>query len=237
MGSKRTKEDDVLKISTSVFVTNFPEQASAKDLWNACKQYGHVVDAFIPNKRSKAGKRFGFVRFIKVFDVERLVGNLCTVWIGKHRIYANAARFHRPKGYTSSHQPAMKGKIRDSSIGNTKDIGHRDDVKEVGVLENLKVVLGNKGFTDIDLRNMGGLWVMIAFDSVEAKEKFLLSTRVCSWFSQLIQASSEFTTDERVTMMEIEGIPLKVWNENTFIRIASKWGTLLNVENLEKGNC
>ncbi|GKD62451.1 hypothetical protein Tco_0258740, partial [Tanacetum coccineum] len=54
MGSKRTKEDDVLKISTSVFVTNFPEQASAKDLWNACKQYGHVVDAFIPNKRSKA---------------------------------------------------------------------------------------------------------------------------------------------------------------------------------------
>ncbi|GJY45736.1 RNA-directed DNA polymerase, eukaryota, reverse transcriptase zinc-binding domain protein [Tanacetum coccineum] len=160
MGSKRTKEDDVLKISTSVFVTNFPEQASAKDLWNACKQYGHVVDAFIPNKRSKAGKRFGFVRFIKVFDVERLVGNLCT----------------------------------------------------------------------------GGLWVMIAFDSVEAKEKFLLSTGVCSWFSQLIQASSEFITDERVTMVEIEGIPLKVWNENTFIRIASKWGTLLNVENLEKEN-
>ncbi|GKC60954.1 nucleotide-binding alpha-beta plait domain-containing protein, partial [Tanacetum coccineum] len=128
MGSKRTKEDDVLKISTSVFVTNFPEQASAKDLWNACKQYGHVVDAFIPNKRSKAGKRFGFVRFIKVFDVERLVGNLCTVWIGRHRIHANAARFHRPKGSTSSHQPAMKGKIRDSSIGNTKDNGHRDDV-------------------------------------------------------------------------------------------------------------
>ncbi|GJU53173.1 RNA-directed DNA polymerase, eukaryota [Tanacetum coccineum] len=65
-------------------------------------------------------------------------------------------------------------------------------------------------------------------------KKFLLSTGVCSWFSQLIQASSEFITDERVTMVEIEGIPLKVWNENTFIRIASKWGTLLNVENLEK---
>ncbi|GJU47730.1 hypothetical protein Tco_1217285 [Tanacetum coccineum] len=98
------------------------------------------------------------------------------------------------------------------------------------------VALGNEGFTDIDLRYMGGLWVMIAFDSVEAKEKFLLSTGVCSWFSQLIQASSELTTDEQVTMVEIEGIPLKVWNESTFIRIASKWGTLLNVENLEKGN-
>ncbi|GKF72999.1 hypothetical protein Tco_0219331, partial [Tanacetum coccineum] len=71
--------------------------------------------------------------------------------------------------------------------------------------ENLKVALGNEGFTDIDLRYMGGLWVMIAFDSVEAKEKFLLSTGVCSWFSQLIQVSSEFITDERVTMVEIEG--------------------------------
>ncbi|GKC36848.1 nucleotide-binding alpha-beta plait domain-containing protein, partial [Tanacetum coccineum] len=55
MGSQRTNEDEVQKISTSVFVTNFPEQVCAKDLWNACKQYGHVVDAFIPNKRSKAG--------------------------------------------------------------------------------------------------------------------------------------------------------------------------------------
>ncbi|GJS50334.1 cysteine-rich receptor-like protein kinase [Tanacetum coccineum] len=31
------------------------------------------------------------------------------------------------------------------------------NVKEVGVLENLKVALGNEGFTDIDLRYMGGL--------------------------------------------------------------------------------
>ncbi|GKF21351.1 hypothetical protein Tco_0069989, partial [Tanacetum coccineum] len=33
-------EDDVQQISTSVFVTNFPDQFSAKDLWNTWKQYG-----------------------------------------------------------------------------------------------------------------------------------------------------------------------------------------------------
>ncbi|GJS85770.1 RNA-directed DNA polymerase, eukaryota [Tanacetum coccineum] len=213
MGSKRTKEDDVLKISTSVFVTNFPEQTSAKDLWNACKQYGHVVDAFIPNKRSKVGKRFGFVHFIKVFDVERLVGNLCTVWISRHRIHANAARFYRPKGSTSSHQPAMKGKIRDSSIGNTKDNGHRDDVSsyanvvKIRSKGNGRMIQAIVGFRRILRKHifscciMGRvvLWVMNSFfDSVEAKEKFLLSTGVCSWFSQLIQASSEFITDDRL---------------------------------------
>ncbi|GKB48738.1 nucleotide-binding alpha-beta plait domain-containing protein, partial [Tanacetum coccineum] len=95
MGSYRTKEDDVAKISTSVYITNFPESISAKELFNACKVYGHVVDSFIPVKRAKNGKRFGFVRFINVFNMERLVSNLCTVWIDKHKLQANIARFKR----------------------------------------------------------------------------------------------------------------------------------------------
>nr|GEY05443.1 folylpolyglutamate synthase-like [Tanacetum cinerariifolium] len=70
MRNYRTKEDDVAKISTSIFVTNFPEPFPAKDLFQSCKQYGHVVNTFIPNKRSKADKRFGFVRFINVFNDE-----------------------------------------------------------------------------------------------------------------------------------------------------------------------
>nr|GFA74014.1 RNA-directed DNA polymerase, eukaryota, nucleotide-binding alpha-beta plait domain protein [Tanacetum cinerariifolium] len=39
-----------------------------KDLWKVCNDYGTVVDVFIPNKKSKAGKCFAFVRFIKEFD-------------------------------------------------------------------------------------------------------------------------------------------------------------------------
>nr|GEW95077.1 reverse transcriptase domain-containing protein [Tanacetum cinerariifolium] len=58
MGSQRSKEDEVFKISTSVFVTNFPDQFNAKELWNTCKQYGFVVDAFIPTRRSKAAHGF-----------------------------------------------------------------------------------------------------------------------------------------------------------------------------------
>ncbi|GJX32949.1 nucleotide-binding alpha-beta plait domain-containing protein, partial [Tanacetum coccineum] len=56
MSSYRAKEDDVAKISMSVFITNFPESLSAKELFQSCKQYGHAVDTFIPTKRSKNGK-------------------------------------------------------------------------------------------------------------------------------------------------------------------------------------
>nr|GEV16611.1 nucleotide-binding alpha-beta plait domain-containing protein [Tanacetum cinerariifolium] len=121
MGNYRRKEDDVYKISTSVFITNFPESCSAKELFQACKQYGHVVDTFIPNKRSKIGRRFGFVHFINVFNEERLVNNLCTVWIDRFKLHANIARFHRTLLNEKKSMPKKAG-------GVNKDIG----VNEVG---------------------------------------------------------------------------------------------------------
>ncbi|GKE20921.1 nucleotide-binding alpha-beta plait domain-containing protein, partial [Tanacetum coccineum] len=95
MAYRRSLEDEVHKISTSIFVTNFPDQFCAKDFWKVCNQYGNVVDAFIPYRRSKLGKRFGFVRFIKVIDVDRLVNNLCTIWVDRFKLHANISRFQR----------------------------------------------------------------------------------------------------------------------------------------------
>ncbi|GJT15679.1 hypothetical protein Tco_0874385 [Tanacetum coccineum] len=43
------------------------------------------------------------------------------------------------------------------------------------------------------------------------------------------------TFDERVTWIDIEGIPLKVWSKNTFSRITSKWGELLDFDEQEDG--
>ncbi|PWA95479.1 hypothetical protein CTI12_AA008670 [Artemisia annua] len=105
----RSKEDDVSKISTSIFITNFSESFTAKDLFHSCKVYGHVVDSYISFKRSKAGKRFGFVRFINVFNVERLVNNLCTIWVGNLKLQANIAKFQRSPTKVNHSQTEKKG--------------------------------------------------------------------------------------------------------------------------------
>ncbi|GJY45048.1 RNA-directed DNA polymerase, eukaryota [Tanacetum coccineum] len=49
------------KVSTTFYITNFPGHVDAKDLWKICEPFGRLVDAFIVNKRSKLGKRFGFI--------------------------------------------------------------------------------------------------------------------------------------------------------------------------------
>ncbi|GJZ47588.1 RNA-directed DNA polymerase, eukaryota [Tanacetum coccineum] len=109
----RSKEYQVTHISKSVFVTNFPENFESNDLWKICEGYGKVVDVYIPNRKSKEGKRFAFIRFIKVGDMDRLIGNLCTIWIGQFHPHANVVRYERPRipsptaghGFVNNHAP------------------------------------------------------------------------------------------------------------------------------------
>nr|GFA68192.1 nucleotide-binding alpha-beta plait domain-containing protein [Tanacetum cinerariifolium] len=86
--------------------------------------------------------------------------------------------------------------------------------KEFASLTNLKVVLAKEGYANIEIKYMGA----------------------GTWFSQIIQAYNDFTIDERVTWVEIEGVPCKWWSRNTFSRIASRCGTLLNGDELEDGD-
>ncbi|GJR30324.1 nucleotide-binding alpha-beta plait domain-containing protein [Tanacetum coccineum] len=280
-GSYRSKEDDVSKISTSIFITNFPDSFSAKELFTTCKQYGHVVDAYIPNKRSKAGKRFGFVRFINVFNEERLVNNLCTIWVGRMKFHANSVRFHRKPLNKNNHQVnnnvgaksssthvyqkdmgrsgegnsyvhVVKGinssvaaesdltsaMVLDDECLNSSDLSNSlmGRVKEFASLSNLKMVLNNEGFDNIKIQYMGELWVLLEFASEASKKMFHANVGVGSWFSQLIQASMEFIIEGRIVWVKIEGIPFKLWSDNTFKRIASKWGELLHIDDQDE-NC
>ncbi|GJY34782.1 zinc finger, CCHC-type containing protein [Tanacetum coccineum] len=82
---------------------------------------------------------------------------------------------------------------------------------------------------------MGGMWIMIDFKTEDTKAKFQSCLGATSWFSLLIQASKEFVIDERITWVDIEGIPLKLWSESTFNRIAAKWGKMLYLEKLDEG--
>nr|GEX07241.1 RNA-directed DNA polymerase, eukaryota [Tanacetum cinerariifolium] len=198
MGRFRTKEDDVAKISTSVYISNIPESVFVKDIFHALKQYGLVVDSFIPVKRDKYGKRFGFVRN---------KGN-------EHKAaYKNGddvtkRNFH---SIPSVNTKAEENSWRDKSYMDLS-LALLVRVKEFASLANLKMAIGNEGFTDIIIKYMGGN------------------------FSQIINASSDFETEGRIAWVEIEGVPFTLWSGKTFSRIASKWGKFLDVDDQED-NC
>nr|GEV93966.1 hypothetical protein [Tanacetum cinerariifolium] len=246
MVDRRSKEDYVHQISMSIYVTKFPKQFSFRDHWKKCQEYGRVIDVYIPNRRNKSGDRFGFVRFIHIKDVDRLVKNLCTLLMGRLRLHANVARFQRPPlnkaqrvkranagqksfGVSSnskvfsvsqcSYAGAVKtnrsgmyenlnehpGELHDGEHKQVAEIDSKPSlvidescmleydyslalkgkVADFGLLTNLKTVVTKEGFESVNLKYLGGFWVLIEFCTKELLEKFKSHVRVGSWFSSL----------------------------------------------------
>ncbi|GKA10508.1 RNA-directed DNA polymerase, eukaryota [Tanacetum coccineum] len=242
MGSYRTKEDDVARISTSVFITNFPDSISAKELFQACKQYGHVVDSYIPFKRTKFGKRFGFVRPTGMNEGDGtkkpFVAHAPTVKassigkLGDDKSFRGVLKGDTKVG-TGISEPSIV--LGDECVRTKNTVNALfGRVKEFASLANLKMALGNEGFMDIVIKYMGELWVMMEFKSVDSMSKFRECVSVMSWFSQIMDASNEFEVEGRIAWVEVEGVPFRLWTENSFARIADKWGKLLDVDDQDE---
>nr|GEZ20386.1 UvrD-like helicase, ATP-binding domain, P-loop containing nucleoside triphosphate hydrolase [Tanacetum cinerariifolium] len=136
-------------------------------------------------------------------DVDRLVYNLFMVWVGRHKLQANIPRFQR------------------------------EPLKRHSFLHNIDgVKRGNSGYTynSNGVKGAANSYAHIVKGSQNSK-KDSDSSPVMS--SQIHLASSDFNTDGRVTWVETKGIPLKMWSKNTFNRVASKYGVLLDVDDQE----
>nr|GEX71249.1 RNA-directed DNA polymerase, eukaryota [Tanacetum cinerariifolium] len=209
-----------------VFVTNFPDSFGSRDLWNLCEAYGKVVDVFIPNRKSKAGKRFAFVRFIRVEDMDRLM---------THNIpgsYVAAVKDTYSSPVNSAPGPSSPALVLDDTYVQVDDLSRcaMGRVKESNSIPNLYTILTKEGFADIHLSYLGGLWVTIDFKNEKSKRKLLQHKGVHSWFHALQDATHDFVSNERVVRVDIEGIPLNLWSPATFSKISKKWGEIVDIE-------
>ncbi|GJY19601.1 RNA-directed DNA polymerase, eukaryota, partial [Tanacetum coccineum] len=228
----RSNVDHTRLISKSIFVSNFSDNTTSKDLWEVCKGYGTVVDVFIPDRKSKAGKRFVFVRFIKVDNVDRLVGKLCTLWIGCMHLHANVARFDRPPIHSSrpniSTRPAANGASSFASVlkGNLDNFNH--------IASSPAMVLDDECVVDRDLDNfvMGEVNDFSSINNL----RVLLSNEGFQHFSQLFKAQPDFVSGEWIVWIDIEGVPLHAWSRPTFSKIGPRWGEVIELED-NKEDC
>ncbi|KAF1862258.1 hypothetical protein Lal_00026783 [Lupinus albus] len=76
--------------SMSFFFTNFLDLHGIVDMWKVFSKWDVVGDVFIPQKRDKRGRRFGFVKFRKVEDLNNLKKN---VWNGLYKMIVNTPSY------------------------------------------------------------------------------------------------------------------------------------------------
>ncbi|GMI78491.1 hypothetical protein HRI_001518400 [Hibiscus trionum] len=56
----------------TLFMNNLSNQIHWKGLWQVFDRHGHVLDVFIPTKKSRMGARFGFVRMKSKMEAQRV---------------------------------------------------------------------------------------------------------------------------------------------------------------------
>jgi RNA recognition motif-containing protein len=73
----------------SFYSSYFPNSTRSSFLWYVFHKWGNVTGVFIPTKRSKRGKKFGFVRFRNVADVTALENGLNNLRDGSMCLHVN----------------------------------------------------------------------------------------------------------------------------------------------------
>ncbi|GJY17363.1 putative RNA-directed DNA polymerase, eukaryota, reverse transcriptase zinc-binding domain protein [Tanacetum coccineum] len=108
--------------------------------------------------------------------------------------------------------------------------------KDFRSIANTRIMCRNEGFMEVKFKYLGGLWVLFDFPSKEVKEKFLNHNGIKSWFSTLKPWYDEFVVDERLIWLEIEGVPIRAWCNDTFTHLCRKWGEVLFLDDSDPYN-
>lgn len=93
------------------YFTNFPKRANYWFLRKGFEVCGILDDIYVAPRCNATGQAYGFVRFLKVRDVDKLVQALNNVWFGDFRIWVKVARFNKQekKAVVKSASVALKG--------------------------------------------------------------------------------------------------------------------------------
>ncbi|KAL4590808.1 hypothetical protein LXL04_003751 [Taraxacum kok-saghyz] len=221
------------------------------------KQHRHLVVEW----KDKYGKRFGFVRYKRVENIEDMVKKLRDTRMGDKMIYTREAKFERrnPKSTTQQQErrknPHMEKKNTathihrqtektniDLLVDNQTDRGEELQHKFVGELRHFKALahisnaMIGEGFHEGILDYLGSLWVLISTNSEEEISKLLNNQNMEAWFKNIEKWQDGFAIKDRITWVSIEGILVNHWNSETFVQIGRHWGEVLVTDTCEFKN-
>nr|GEX07937.1 RNA-directed DNA polymerase, eukaryota [Tanacetum cinerariifolium] len=145
--SFRSKEDHVIRISKSVFVTNFLDSIGSRDLWSLCEEYGKVGRLHLQ---------------ANAVHYERPPKSSPSVKLPYVKFYAPFTSF--PSGYFNDTVKDIKNipphsspvlcssaLVLDDTCVNVLDVSRQvmGRTKDVNSISNLRTILTNEGFMDV----------------------------------------------------------------------------------------
>lgn len=101
-------------------------------------------------------------------------------------------------------------------------------------LESLREAFISEGVWNVQIRQMGGNFVLLTFESTDHMKSMLEGGGLCwllNFFDEVKQWEPEPVTEYyRVVWLNCYGIPLNVWNVDTFFSIGRLWGEVITLD-------
>ncbi|KAK1430438.1 hypothetical protein QVD17_13157 [Tagetes erecta] len=113
----------------------------------------------------------------------------------------------------------MKARYHASLIARTKSLG---------LLSDIKILAEDAGVANLQIRYLGGLFILLSFPSQLEANGFLLDKQIWDgWFTKVEAWHGQSIPFERVAWLRIHGVPPHLWNPSVFNKIGSSFGRLL----------
>ncbi|GAU27978.1 hypothetical protein TSUD_373730 [Trifolium subterraneum] len=150
-GDKGNGSANSTQVTAVFYITNFPDRIMFVDLRKGLEVCGILDDVYVSRYWNNHGQRFGFVKFLKVRDMDKLKKALNNVYFWDMQLFANVAKYDRfekdsrgGKGDGERQKPRRdEGEKNKGSIGvkNKREIvgsaGERGDSR-AGELDKVK---------------------------------------------------------------------------------------------------
>ncbi|KAH7833188.1 hypothetical protein Vadar_003897 [Vaccinium darrowii] len=266
----------------SVFLDNLTEDMDAEWLGQIFSKFGHVIDVFLPKKRSKSfNSKFGFVRYCSKIEAEEAIFALNGISIRGKKILVKLAAYGVELGNNSndSNLPPYKvanqnqkrvdidngAAVGTSFLGNNNHLGGRSYAQVVagkpshivkristkpynewlnrsvvarlnslGTMESILEALHCNGVPEVEVKDMGGLWVILTFPSPELMLSLFDGGELSwmsRWFAEVHKWSPELPNIRRRNVwISCYGVPLHGWSALTFQKIGQLWGEVITMD-------
>ncbi|KAK8643660.1 hypothetical protein V6N13_012943 [Hibiscus sabdariffa] len=202
--------------------------------------HGDIIDQFIASKLDRTGKRFGFARFSNRADANRAIERLNGFFLFCNRLSVTEVKYKGRSAYwrklnpgkaqvipprkvipptTSSSYPKAPAKPVDETVCDSQD-----SLKKP-ILKRILRYVEEEALRDVNKCLIGTMASLCSTSQV--------LNRLQAWglndITIKFMGGQLFHLPERITWVQISGIPLHCWNPTTLKRITDTWGSLISV--------
>ena len=90
----------------------------------------------------------------------------------------------------------------------------------------------DEGFDELEVRYVGGVWVMFEFITEDVCHSFMQNEAMDHWLTEKKPWNRNFVSSDRIVWVDIEGLPIRAWSKAAFRKIIAKWGNVMHLDDM-----